>query len=115
MDDRVSSFRTEVRRLGGSGRGRRYPAALRQLAVSYWVDAESAGESLSSTATKLGVSEITLARWSELNSELESGGELREVVLSAGESPRLALMTPGGYRVEGLDVATTADLLRLLA
>lgn len=115
MDSRVSRFRSEVRRLGGPGRGRRYPQGLRDLAVSYCSEMRVVGESLPAVAAELAVSQGTLQRWIDAaDCAAVSSGQLREVVLTGGDSACLAVVTPGGYRVEGLSLADATTLLRSL-
>jgi hypothetical protein len=112
MDVRVKRFRDEVTRQGGGGVGRRYPAELRALAVV--VAEERREEPLAKVAADLGVSAMSLQRW------LEQGEPVRfrpiEVEReSAGTVARgLVLITPRGYRVEGLEAGTLVSLLRVL-
>ena len=69
-------------------------------------------------AERLGVSQATVVRWLARHS-LETGFVQVEVVADAPEpasvAPLPVLLAPGGYRVEGLDVAGLAELLRRLA
>ncbi|MDP9120689.1 MAG: hypothetical protein M3O15_04870 [Acidobacteriota bacterium] len=75
------------------------------------------GVGLEEVATVLGVSEPTLSRWLE-----RQRGPLRRVEVVAQEEaadrPRLAgalvLVTPHGYRVEGLELGEVAALLEAL-
>ena len=116
MDERVRLFRSEVRRLGGVGRGRRYPRPLRDLAVTYCREAMGAGQALREIADDLQVTEATLQRWLDSASPATiAAPSFQEVVLADdGEVPRLAVVTPGGYRVEGLSLTDVTTLLRAL-
>ena len=62
-------------------------------------------------ARELGVSESGLNRWLQKKS-----GGIRpiRVVEQAAAAAELVSVTPGGYRLEGLDAASAADLLRRL-
>ena len=115
MDARVKRFREAVTRQGGSGVGRRYPPELRALAVAV---AEDRGEEpLARVAAGLGISTVSLQRW------LEQGEPARfrpvEVEPGFAQVPGtpargVALITPRGYRVEGLEAAELVSLLRVL-
>lgn len=115
MDDQVKQFRAAVQKLGGPGRGRRYPQALRDLAVSYRAETQAAGRSLRAAAADLGIAEATLDRWVSSAGQEGWQGGLQEVVLadSVSSSP-LSVVTPGGYRVEGLSLPEITTLLRSL-
>ncbi len=69
-------------------------------------------------AERLGVSQATVVRWLARHS-LATGFVQVEVVADPPEPESVApvpvLLAPGGYRVEGLDVAGLAELLRRLA
>jgi transposase-like protein len=81
------------------------------------------------SAAALGVSEPTLRTWVQ-NVSTDARGSLRRVVVTPStEAPatklprsatklsgssRLTLVTPTGYRLRGLDVASAAALLRVL-
>lgn len=112
MDARVKRFRDEVMRYGVGGVGRRYPAELRALAVA--VAETRREEPLAKVAADLGVSAMSLQRW------LEQGEPVRfrpvEVEPGFAEAPArgLVLITPRGYRVEGLEAGALVSLLRVL-
>lgn len=79
---------------------------------------EEDGLPLDLIAERLGVSQGTVVRWLARRSQ-EAGFVKVDVVADFPEpapAPAVAvLLAPGGYRVEGLDVASLAELLRRLA
>lgn len=94
---------------GRSRAGQRYSAELRHLAVSYLEACLRKGGTRGSAARKLGVSEYTLKRWQQ---EEPGNGRLRRVELVERElGEAIVLVTPEGYRVEGL---SESGLIRLL-
>lgn len=120
MEWLADRFVEERDQVGGSGPGQRVPEALRVLAVRYarWA-MEDEGESLSGAARRLSVGAVTLRRW--LESARDSVPAMREVVVrdlpaAKGEppSPCLSLVTPEGFRVEGLSPAEVVELVRAL-
>ena len=100
------------------GRGKRYPKSLRRLAVGFATEAEAAGWSLSRVARHLGVAPATLERWCEAPPIVEAEGSMREVVVRDEEPPAVercaVLVTPEGYRIEGLGQGDLVELLRAL-
>ncbi len=100
------------------GRGRRYPEALRRLAVRFATEAAAVGWSASRIARRLGVAWATVERWCETPPVVGIEGGMREVVVRDDSPPaverRLALVTPEGYRVEGLRQEELVDLVRAL-
>lgn len=112
MDARVKRFRTEAARYGVGRVGRRYPAEMKAIAVA--LAEERGAEPLSRVASELGVSEPSLQRW------IEQGEPALfrpvAVELDSGRVPGcgLVLITPQGYRVEGLEAESLAALLRVL-
>ena len=96
---------------------RRYPAELKALAVDHARQAQATGRNLAAVAKELGLSDQTLRTWIEA----EHGGGLRPVVIQPDpeEPPPITagvpvLVTPEGFRVEGLDLAQLTSLLRTL-
>lgn len=112
MDARVKRFRAEAARHGVGRVGRRYPAEMKALAVA--LAEERRGEPLSRVASELGVSELSLQRWVEQDEPARFRPV--EVDLDSSREPGrgLVLVTPRGYRVEGLEAESLASLLRVL-
>jgi len=108
-----AAFRDAVRRAGRRGPGRRYPPDLRRRGAEYLRARQAAGAPLSAVVRELGVRRETLAGWA---APAEAETSPRFVPVSVIEEPsRIVVRGPGGVRIEGLDVAGVADLLRRLA
>ena len=111
IDERVRRFR-EARRSG------RCPAGLRKLAVDYACDRAAEGAGIAEVARDLGTTPASLRVWME-QGELE----FRAVQVlgalppwaGARSGPVLSVLTPKGFRLEGLDVVAAARLLQLLS
>lgn len=105
------------RRTMVTGRGKRYPESLRQLAVGFAREAEAAGWSSSRISRRLGIAWATLERWCSGPPLAESGG-MREVVVRDDvgtlADPGPVLVTPEGYRIEGLGQEELLAILRAL-
>lgn len=109
----AAAFRDAVRRAGRRGPGRRYPAELRRRGAEYLRARQAAGAPLSAILRELGVRRETLVGWA---GPAEAETRPRFVPVSVIEEPsRIVVHGPGGVRIEGLDVAGVADLLRRLA
>jgi transposase-like protein len=118
MEERVRWFRDSVRRhLGGrTGRGVRYPRELREEAVACARESLRSGKRVEAVAADLGVSGVTLARWLERSPGVRRVEVVAETTAGAIRPPAksLVLVTPQGYRVEGLDLGMVAVLLEAL-
>lgn len=98
----------------------RCPPELRSRIVEYARSCREQGRTVGDIAAGLGLVESTLARWLRRGAaELQSG--FRSVAIMASDdgpaSPAptvIRLVTPHGYRVEGLDADTLAYLLQVL-
>ena len=115
MDARVKRFQQQAAQQGAGGVGKRYSAELRRLAVE--VAQGRRQEPLSRIARELGISVPSLQRWIEQ----EEPAQFRPVQVRLAaeperstEPPRPILITPRGYRVEGLDASSLASLLGAL-
>jgi len=101
MDAGARKFRRQVRAEndGRRGKGLRYSEELRVAALHYLARRKRDGASAEQAASELGVSGWSLSRWSRTSS-----AKLRrvEVVQTAAEATLLTLVTPRGYRIEGL-------------
>jgi hypothetical protein len=105
--------RDSFRQAGG---GIRVPEELRRVAMRFGRWSLDAGESLGEAAAQLGVSRATLERW--LDEEPAGGSSaVREVVVreeEGGPGAGLTLVTPEGFRIEGLAIADLTALVRSL-
>lgn len=111
MDKKLRAFRKQAREenRGRTGLARRYSRQLRMDAVVYLKRKKRDGVSVERVASELGVSNWSLSRWSQ---ESERRGQVVPVeVTPSEESKELSLVTPQGYRVEGL---SEERLLRLV-
>lgn len=108
----------------GAARSRKWrcPEDLQARIVEYTKVCRERGEPYADIANRLDLIESTLTRW--MRREGYAGpGRLRSVAIVAADrrserdqhqGPVLELITPSGYRVQGLDADTLAYLLRVL-
>jgi len=120
MDVRVRRFRKQVRleNRGRSGIRRRYSQSLRAEAVAYLRERVHGGASAETVASELGVSGWSLSRWRRgLSPEKNSTLPLVQVVphcAEEGTKPLVTLVTPDGYRIEGLERGDVSRMLESL-
>jgi hypothetical protein len=132
VEKELEQFRQEVERLragrkGGSGP---FPEPLRAFAVRYLAYALEKGDTLKAVVERLGVSEPTLQAWrrgqtpgnKKTPRSEPRAAPLMPVVVHPPKvlepSPMattLAVVSPQGWRVEGLGLEEAAQLLRRLA
>ena len=89
------------------------PRHVRAQIVAFAARATAAGWSLSAVAQAVGVSIGSVRNWRRTG----AAPALVPVVVTpsrASAPAALTIVAPSGYRVEGLDVPTTAALLRAL-
>jgi hypothetical protein len=112
MRERLELFRREA----GERAGLRYSPELRELGRECAGLVMAAGGSRRQAASELGVSEATLVRWLRKDVAAVRGG-LCEVVVAdrSRASGSLELVSPSGWRLEGLAVSEAAELLAALA
>jgi transposase-like protein len=114
MDKKLRAFRKQAREenRGRRGLARRYSRQLRLDAVAYLKRKKRDGMSVERVASELGVSNWSLSRWSQ---ESERRGEVVPVEVTASEeSAKLSLVTPKGYRIEGLSEERVLRLVERL-
>lgn len=87
------------------GVGRRYPADVRRQVVA-WVQGERAvGRSWGELADELGIPVSTLVRWSTRPRAVPV------IVQAAAPSPSVSLVSPSGWRIEGVSLEQALALL----
>lgn len=90
---------------------RRYSAEERGTMVQKARAMRASGMSLAAVASELGVSVISLTKWLRDDRPVPSFLPVR---LAETAPPVLSLVTPSGYRVEGLTPEGIVALLRIL-
>src|SRR5438045_1385790 len=107
VGERLQAARAALASLGPRGRTTRIPTGVRARVLAYTRRQRAAGASWQTVASAVGVSASALKNWSRLTPPAR---RLVPVVVSpVGTEPSssvLAIVSPAGYRVEGLDVAT---------
>lgn len=111
MKQESAVFRRELDRIV-TRRGPCVPRELRER-VSAWLAAQRAmGRSVSDLAIELGLARGTVMRWS---SEAKSSKAIVPVrVVQEAEAHTVAVVSPSGFRVEGVTVSEAAAMLRAL-
>jgi len=110
-DKHLAKLRADIAALETTGRGRRYPAALRGRVVAYIT---GHGQSIAAASRALSIPEVTLNRWCR---QAPARKPMRRVVVAAPahSAGQLTFTSRDGHRVEGLDVSGVAQLIRLLS
>lgn len=98
-----------VGQLPKTGRGRRYPRALRERVLAY---VSSSGQTLWQVGQSVGIPAGTLSRWQKSTRK-----KLRRVavVKPVAVPSALTFTTRDGHQLTGLDVAQAAELIRRLS
>lgn len=112
FEKRAGQFRRAVAQRGPVGPRRRYTPELRAMAIAYAKERVGTGGGFKAIARELGVGRFTLRGWV---ASAEQSAQFRTVELT-DDAPRdqLVVHGPGGVRIEGLDLAGVAELLRRL-
>ena len=116
MDKVREELQLEISKLGPRGRGRGYPKGLMGKLLSYTVARRRQGAKLVEVAAELGMKSHTLSRW--LGEKRPSASFERVEVVATAASPaarKLIVHGPRGLRVEGLELADVAELVRRVA
>ena len=109
----LEEFQAESsKRMRANGRKPRpYSTEAREFALSFAETQKASGVSRKSVSETLGISNQTLVNWMGHPGSKKSG--MRPVSIENGAAKgELHIVTPSGYRVEGLTVETAASLLR---
>lgn len=119
MDHELSELRRALADQGPRGPGRRVPRLLRERVLAATRQRRAGGASVAELAEAVGLSVETLRRWLDSDVEEARAGHPRPMpvaVIGGAAQSRgaLSLVTPSGFRVEGLSVETAAELLARL-
>ena len=109
----AANLRTELGRLTQRGRGRAYPEALRLRAIAYVEARRAEGAATRTAGEEIGMDWRTLLRWAP---RARAAAFERVLIRENTPIPVTALIVhgPGGIRIEGLDLAGVAELVRRL-
>lgn len=127
LEKELEQFHQEAQRLKAGRRSGSlpFPEALRAFAVRYVEHVRKTGGTMAQASQKLGVSEPTLYAWAKGKPAGSPRAKAEQqstalVAVRVGEAKaaagleglqRLALVSPGGWRVEGLTLQEAAELL----
>lgn len=113
---KAGEIKAAVRRLGTRGAGRRYPEAVKREVLAYLGERRKEGRGYATVAAELGIPRRSLKLWS---STPRPSASPRFVAVTVDAAPSSAtgivVHGPAGLRVEGLDLAALAELIRRLA
>ena len=113
FEKRAAEFRRAVARRGPIGPRLRYPPELRAVALAYARDRLAAGVGLKTVTKELSIGRHTLQGWLAAPEQAQAFRKV-EVIDEPGRGGHLVVYGPRGLRIEGLDVAGVAELLRRL-
>ena len=91
------------------GRGQRYPAAVKARVVAWSKSERERGGSWEKIATEVGVHAKTLREWC-----MEGGARRMRRVRVVDEHRSVSLVSPSGYRIEGVSLTEAAALIAKL-
>lgn len=109
MDHEAAELRREFSKLT-RGHGRRYPEGLRARATTLAKAARRSGTSWSAIADAVGVNVETLRVWCRSSEQ----PKMRRVVIADEQSSQVTIVSPSGFRVEGLSMRDAIALLEKL-
>ena len=114
MEDVREELKQSLSTMERRGRGKPYPKGLLEKLLSYTVARRRQGATLVAIGEEVGMSWKTLGRWLG-GRKSRARFERVEVIAPAPAVARsLVVHGPHGLRVEGLDVAGVAELMRRL-
>jgi len=106
--------RAAVAALGQRGRTQRIPDTVRARVLAYARRARAAGQSWARIAQHVGLSVGSLKKWARTPPPARWLVPVAVTAASEVSAAALVVVSPGGYRVEGLDLPTTTALLHAL-
>ena len=116
MEDMRNELKTALSELGPRGRGRAYPKGLLEKVLTYTVARRRQGAKLIEVAAELGLHDQALSRWL---GEKRRGNRFDRVQVVAAAATTAApagstivVHGPRGLRIEGLELAAVAELVR---
>jgi transposase-like protein len=106
-------LRRELDRVGGRRRPC-FSADLKQRATAWIIKRRAEGVGVSEIASELGLAPGTVLKWSARSNSSRALVPV-EVVADQSAARTVSILSPSGFRVEGLSLLEAAALLRALA
>ena len=106
----LKSLRAAIARIPKAGRGRRFPAPLKSSIVEYVIAARRRGVRTAQLEAELSISWETLRRWSQQRRPPIAPVAV-EVVADELRSGAVHLVSPTGWRIEGLNLDDVRSLV----
>jgi hypothetical protein len=117
MDRELTNLRRELSYVE-RGRGRRYPAALRDRVARWTRTRRGRGASWQDIGGELEIAVETIKRWTAIGNAAETALVPVEVVSDVprvGEGDReFRLVTRAGHRIEGLRLVDVIEIVRVV-
>jgi hypothetical protein len=112
MSKEAEKLRRELSRVA-TGRGKRYPTELRQRVVAWATRRHAQGASWQTIKAELGQRFDTVRRWCLSAGSSRALARVR-VVAERAEPRLVSVVSPAGFRIDGVTMAEAAALLREL-
>jgi hypothetical protein len=116
QEQAAARLRGQVAALGPRHRGARIPPRLRAELIAHARAGRAAGVSMRTIAAALGVAPESIRRWTQSPAAAPAALVPVQIVAArpVGEAAALTLVSPRGFRAEGLGLADVGALLAAL-
>jgi hypothetical protein len=111
LEREATVLRTELARLV-RGRGKRFAPELRKRVREFGQRRRAAGAKWTAIGAEIGLDDETIRRWCVDDARSAAPMRRVEIVPGASEKGRVSIVSPSGFRAEGL---TVQDALTMLA
>jgi hypothetical protein len=115
LPERAREFRAALAALGRTGSKTTYPRELRALGLAHLKERRSQGVPLREVASELGIAKTTATRWERPARRASAIRRVNIAPRTTAPGTSMVVYGPAGLRIEGLDVATVAALLKDLS
>lgn len=112
MESTREELQQALSTLGPRGKGKPYPKGLLEKLLSYTVARRRQGAQVIEVAGELGMNWRTLTRWLGERRSAKRFERVEVVATAAPAASTLIVHGPRGLRIEGLDLAGVAELVR---